>query len=247
MAAPGFVPFEAWAFLLPASGDLPDPHLGFARLVHQHRSRLTVCVMTKTTPAPLLRLQPQPAFCRIAMHVTQLLHALVFREHNEVVEPRVPYAAAFDWLLPERQLARIPAAEAATEIIFLKYPAQRKYRTRRWEAWLRSRSFGRRSAPVASPSRRRAGAPHLSTGVIPRLGSFRTAVAPPLPRCSRPGRDFDLALLTPVARIFHPHPPPRIIHTRLHPLQRVARNLRRDESIIRLSHTSHVLRERVGI
>jgi hypothetical protein len=29
MAAPDFVRFEVWAFLLPASGNFPNPQLGF--------------------------------------------------------------------------------------------------------------------------------------------------------------------------------------------------------------------------
>jgi hypothetical protein len=51
-----------------------------------------------------LRLQNQSAFHGIAMHVAQLLHPLGFREHDEIVEPRLANAAAFDRLLPQRQL-----------------------------------------------------------------------------------------------------------------------------------------------
>jgi hypothetical protein len=37
-AAPSFAGFEAWAFLLPSSGDFPDPHLRSLRLIDQYRS-----------------------------------------------------------------------------------------------------------------------------------------------------------------------------------------------------------------
>ena len=40
-AAPGFVVFEAWAFLLLASGDFPQ--LGFLRFVHQRAFVVSGC------------------------------------------------------------------------------------------------------------------------------------------------------------------------------------------------------------
>jgi len=49
-AAPRFVLFEAWAFLLVASGDFPQ--LGFLRFVHQHRSRLVKSVVAKAAKSP---------------------------------------------------------------------------------------------------------------------------------------------------------------------------------------------------
>ena len=46
-AAPRFVVFEAWAFLLLASGDFADAQLGFLRFVHQHGAGLVKGVMAK--------------------------------------------------------------------------------------------------------------------------------------------------------------------------------------------------------
>jgi hypothetical protein len=62
------------------------PHLRLLRFVDQHWSPLFQGVMTVTAPVPLFRRQHQTADNRIAMHVTQLLHPLLLREHHEIVE-----------------------------------------------------------------------------------------------------------------------------------------------------------------
>src|ERR1700733_8632530 len=46
--------------------------------------------MPGTAPVPLLRRQHQTADSGIAMHVTQLLHALLLGEHDEIVEAMLP-------------------------------------------------------------------------------------------------------------------------------------------------------------
>ena len=69
LAAPDFVIFEVWAFLLPASGDFSDPQLGFLGFMDHNRSRFGISTMPRTAPEPLFRLQYQSTFHGIAMHV----------------------------------------------------------------------------------------------------------------------------------------------------------------------------------
>ena len=51
--------------------------------------------MTVTAPVPLFRRQHQTADNGIAMHVTQLLHPLLLREHDEIVEAGCPRSRGF--------------------------------------------------------------------------------------------------------------------------------------------------------
>src|SRR5579859_84063 len=67
--------------------------------------------MAEAAPCPLLRLQNESPLHWIAVHVSQLLLALVFREDNEIVEPRLPDAAPLRRRLPERHLFRVQRSE----------------------------------------------------------------------------------------------------------------------------------------
>lgn len=109
-AAPRFVGFEAWASLLPASGDFSDPQLRFLRFVHHDWTGIVVSILAGAAPGPILRLQNQAPLQRITVHVAQLLDSFVLGEHHEIVEPRLPDPPAFQRRLPERQLIRIHRA-----------------------------------------------------------------------------------------------------------------------------------------
>ena len=58
-------------------------------------------------PCPLARFQHQSSFDRIAMHVAQLLDPLLVGEDDEIVEARLPDAAAFDRSAPQRKLLAV--------------------------------------------------------------------------------------------------------------------------------------------
>jgi hypothetical protein len=115
LAAPRFVVFEAWAFLLSASRDFPDAQLGLLRFVHEDRSRLVIGVVAKAAPRPILRFPHQSSLHRVAMHIPQLLHSLVFREDNEIVEWWLPDAPAPDRRLPQRYMFGIDRSPQATK------------------------------------------------------------------------------------------------------------------------------------
>jgi hypothetical protein len=63
-------------------------------LVDAHRPRFVQKIETITAPAPLLRRADQAPFHRIAMHVAELLHALLGRPYVEVVGARLPERSA---------------------------------------------------------------------------------------------------------------------------------------------------------
>ncbi len=60
-AAPRFAMFEAWALLLPASGDFPNPQLGLLRFIDQYPTSFIVSIVAEAAPRPLFRLQHQTA------------------------------------------------------------------------------------------------------------------------------------------------------------------------------------------
>ena len=76
-------------------------------LIHPHRAHLFHKVETITAPAPLFRRFHESSFHRIAMHVPQLLYALLRGPHVEVVEAGLPECSALR--LPGKQtgLARV--------------------------------------------------------------------------------------------------------------------------------------------
>jgi len=72
------------------SGDFPDAELSFTRFVYQDRAMSAFRVVAKTAPWPLLRFEHQSTLHRVAMHVAQFFHALLFREYHEVIETALP-------------------------------------------------------------------------------------------------------------------------------------------------------------
>ncbi len=77
------------------SGDFPDAELSFARFVYQDWAVSAFRVVAEAAPWPLLRFEHESTLYRVAMHVTQFFHALLFREYHEVVETALPDVAPF--------------------------------------------------------------------------------------------------------------------------------------------------------
>ena len=92
-----------------------DLHLRFLCFVGQHWSLLSQSVMTVTAPVPLFRRQHQTADNRIAMHVTQLLHPLVLREHDEIVEAMLPNVSLGKRNLPQEALLWINSGSTPSQ------------------------------------------------------------------------------------------------------------------------------------
>jgi len=59
-------------------------------LIPTHQPCLTISVGAIAAPCPLIRLRHRTALHRIAMHVAQLLHALLFGPHVVVVKAALP-------------------------------------------------------------------------------------------------------------------------------------------------------------
>ncbi len=79
--------------------------------------------MPGTAPLPLLRLERESSLHRIGVHVVQLLHLLLFCEHDEIVKSRLPDVAMVESCLPEPILTHVGcrsqfAQEAASEALF---------------------------------------------------------------------------------------------------------------------------------
>src|SRR5581483_6317711 len=66
---------------------------------------------------PRLRIEHQSVPDRIAVHITQLLHPLLLRPHDKIVESPLPDVPGFDSLVPQTELgsgitcAPVPALE----------------------------------------------------------------------------------------------------------------------------------------
>ena len=69
--------FDGWGFMLMVSGDFPHVKLDPLRLVYENSTALSVLVVSKTAPCPLLRFEHESAFYRILMHVAKFLRTLV--------------------------------------------------------------------------------------------------------------------------------------------------------------------------
>jgi len=76
-------------------------------LIHAHRPRLVQKVEAITAPAPILRRRRQASLHRIAVHIPQLLHPLLFRPNIEVIEASLPKRRALRSLPKQLDLARI--------------------------------------------------------------------------------------------------------------------------------------------
>jgi hypothetical protein len=65
-----------------------DDH--WSPLVNSYRARFLVSIASKAAPLPLLRFAHESTLHRIAMHVVQLLDALLRRPHIEIIEAMLP-------------------------------------------------------------------------------------------------------------------------------------------------------------
>jgi hypothetical protein len=63
--------------MLMVSGDFPHVKFGPLWLVYENGTALSVLVVSKTAPCPLLRFEHESAFYRILMHVAKFLRTLV--------------------------------------------------------------------------------------------------------------------------------------------------------------------------
>jgi hypothetical protein len=71
-------------------------------------ARLRSKIETVTAPPPLLRCADQASLHRIAMHIPELLHALLRRPYAEVVGARLPERSALRLVSKQIALARVP-------------------------------------------------------------------------------------------------------------------------------------------
>jgi hypothetical protein len=94
-AAPLVAVFDGWGFMLMVSGDFPHLKFGPLWLVHENGTGLSVLVVSKTAPCPLLWFEHESAFYRVLMHVAKFLRTLVLCEHNKIVEATLPNMAFF--------------------------------------------------------------------------------------------------------------------------------------------------------
>jgi hypothetical protein len=81
--------------MLMVSGDFPHVKLGLLRLVYENSTALSVLVVSRPAPRPLLRFEHESAFYRVLMHVAKFLRTLVLCEHNKIVEATLSNMALF--------------------------------------------------------------------------------------------------------------------------------------------------------
>jgi hypothetical protein len=72
------------------SGGFPDAHFDRPWFVYHDRAMAAFRVVAKAAPWPLLGFEHQATLDWVAMHVAQLLHALLFREYHKVIEAVLP-------------------------------------------------------------------------------------------------------------------------------------------------------------
>jgi len=77
------------------SGDLSDVKLGFSGFVYQDWAALSIGVVAVAAPWPLMRVEHQSAFYRVAVHITEFFDSLLFCEYHEVVETALPDVSLF--------------------------------------------------------------------------------------------------------------------------------------------------------
>src|SRR5271170_1769994 len=78
-------------------------------LVHSHRSGFVQEIESITAPAPLLRHSRQSSLHRIAMHIAELLYALLRRPYVEIVETGLPEYSSLGPHFKQITLARVPS------------------------------------------------------------------------------------------------------------------------------------------
>ena len=91
-------------------------------LIHPYRPRLVEKVETITAPSPLLRRPDQTSLHRVAMHVPQLLHALLRGPYVEVIGARLPERSALR--LVSKQIGRVaqPLISLTPAILWVPRP-----------------------------------------------------------------------------------------------------------------------------
>src|SRR5271170_5788168 len=78
-------------------------------LVHSHRSGFVQEIEAITAPAPILWHTHRSPLHRIAMHIPQLLYALLRRPYIEVVETGLPEYSSLGPHFKQITLARVPS------------------------------------------------------------------------------------------------------------------------------------------
>src|SRR5436190_9726480 len=76
-------------------------------LIHQHRPALSICIVTKTTPAPLPGFEHQSSHHRIVVHVQQFLRPLPLAPHHKVIKATLPHVCFVGIYAPQTALSRI--------------------------------------------------------------------------------------------------------------------------------------------
>ena len=95
-----------------ASRRISHRHPQHITIVDPHQTNPTESIASKTTPAPLLRLQDQSPRYGILVHIVQLFDSLVFRPKVEIVKARLPDGHRFCHWVPRSLLfckGRVPA------------------------------------------------------------------------------------------------------------------------------------------
>jgi len=59
-------------------------------VINANDPSLPKTIIPKAAPSPLFRVNHEPAFQRIAMHIAQFLHPFVLSPHIEIVEASLP-------------------------------------------------------------------------------------------------------------------------------------------------------------
>src|ERR1700747_557800 len=97
-----------------ASGDLSYFHLSPPTFVPENQAALRVSIVPVTAPRPLFRFEHQSALHRIAVHITQLLNALLLAEDDKIVEAALPDVTGLERSVPQLALPRVgPQAKLA--------------------------------------------------------------------------------------------------------------------------------------
>jgi hypothetical protein len=83
MAAPPFAVFEGWEARTSSLPGHADFEYSRFLLIDQDWSGLSVHIVAMADPSPLIGLENQTSLHRVAVHIAQLLHALVLGTHHE--------------------------------------------------------------------------------------------------------------------------------------------------------------------
>ena len=75
--------------------------------IDEYRAGFPISVVTEAAPGPLTGFEHKTAYDRVAMHVAQLLDALPFGPHGEVVEASLPDVSFVKREVPEWIVTRM--------------------------------------------------------------------------------------------------------------------------------------------